>query len=49
LSPEAIADLEDEAAELNRQAAEVTAKVREMLQSAGETQDQAEAEIEADE
>jgi len=47
LSPEAIADLEDEAAELNAQAEEATAKVKEMLESAGKTQDEADAELEA--
>jgi hypothetical protein len=47
LSPEAIADLEDEAAELNAQAEAATAKVKEMLDKAGRTQDAADAEIEA--
>ena len=49
LSPEAIADLEDEAAELNAQAEEATAKVKEMLQKADKTQSEADAELEADE
>ena len=49
LSPEAIADLEDEAAELNAQAEEATAKVKEMLESAGKAQAEADAELEADE
>ena len=48
LSPEAVADLQDEAAELNQQAAEVTARVKEMLQSAGKTQAEADAELEGD-
>ena len=47
LSPEAIADLSDEAAELNAQAEEATAKVKEMLEKAGKTQDAADAELEA--
>jgi hypothetical protein len=47
LSPEAIADLEDEAAELNAQAEEATAKVKEMLQKADKTQGEADAELEA--
>ena len=49
LSPDAIADLQDEAAALNQQAADATARVKAMLQSAGEAQDEAEDEIEADE
>ena len=49
LSPEAVADLQDEAAELNQQAADVTEKVKAMLQSAGKVQDEAEAELEAEE
>mgnify|MGYP001813178189 FL=1 len=49
LSSEAIADLEDEAAELNAQAEEATAKVKEMLESAGKAQAEADAELEADE
>ena len=47
LSPEAIADLEDEAVELNAQAEAATAKVKEMLDKAGKTQDAADAELEA--
>lgn len=49
LSPEAIAELEDEAAELNEQAATATAKIKEMLETVGKTQAEAEAEIEATE
>ncbi|MEE4271501.1 MAG: DUF2959 family protein [Thermoanaerobaculales bacterium] len=49
LSPEAIADLEDEAAELNAQAEAATAKVKDMLANAGKTQAEADAELEADE
>ena len=49
LSPGAIADLEDEAAELNEQAAKATAKVKEMLETAGKIQAEADAEIEATE
>jgi hypothetical protein len=49
LSPEAIADLADEAAELNAQAEAATAKVKEMLETAGKTQAAAEAEIETTE
>ena len=49
LSPEAVADLQDEAEALNQQAADVTAKVKAMLQSAAETQVQAEADIEGGE
>ncbi|MEX1310952.1 MAG: DUF2959 family protein, partial [Candidatus Sulfomarinibacteraceae bacterium] len=49
LSPEAIADLSDEAAELNAQAEAATAKVKEMLDKAGKTQDAADAELEASE
>jgi uncharacterized coiled-coil DUF342 family protein len=49
LSPEAIADLQDEAEALNQQAEEVTARVKELLQSAGKTQVEADAELEADE
>jgi chromosome segregation ATPase len=48
LSPEAIADLQDEAEELNRQAEETTAKVTELLESAGKTQDEAEDAVEED-
>ena len=47
LSPEAIADLEDEAAALNQQAEAAIAKVKQMLDEAGKTQAEAEAEIEA--
>ena len=47
LSPEAIADLEDEAAELNAQAEAATAKVKEMLETADKTQGEADAEFEA--
>ena len=47
LSPEAIADLEDEAAELNAQAEAATAKVKEMLDKADTTRDAADAELEA--
>jgi hypothetical protein len=47
LSPEAVADLQDEAAELNQRAADVTEKVKAMLQSAGKVQHEAEAELEA--
>jgi Zn-dependent oligopeptidase len=46
LSPEAIADLSDEAAELNAQAEAATAKVKEMLETAGKTQAAADAELE---
>ena len=49
LSPEAVADLQDEAEKLNQQAEEVTARVKALLQSAGETQDDAEADLEGDE
>jgi len=49
LSPAAVADLKDEAEALNQQAAEVSAKVKELLQSAGKTQDEADAELEAEE
>jgi len=49
LSPEAVADLQDEAEVLNQQAAEVTARVKELLQKAGEAQDEAEAELEGEE
>ena len=49
LSPEAVADLQDEAETLNQQAEEVTARVKALLQSAGETQDEAEADLEGDE
>ncbi len=48
LSPDAIADLEDEAAELNEKAEATTAKVKDMLANAGKTQDAADAEIEAE-
>jgi DNA-binding ferritin-like protein len=49
LSPEAVADLQDEAEELNQQAKEVAAKVKEMLQSAEKAQDEVEAELEGEE
>jgi hypothetical protein len=49
LSPEAIADLEDEAAELNAQAEAATAKVKAMLETAGKTQAEADAELDAEE
>jgi chromosome segregation ATPase len=48
LSPEAIADLQDEAEELNRQAEEAKARVTKLLQSAGKTQDEAEEALEGD-
>jgi len=48
LSPEAVADLQDEAEALNQQATEVTAKVKEMLQSAEKAQDEVEAELEGE-
>jgi len=47
LSPEAIADLEDEAAALNQQAEATIAKVKQMLDEAGKTQAEADAEMEA--
>jgi len=47
LSPEAIADLSDEAAELNRQAEAATTKVKEMLEKAGKTQHEADTELES--
>jgi hypothetical protein len=49
LSPEAIAELKDEAAELNEQAATATAKIKEMLETAGKAQTEADAELEAEE
>ena len=49
LSPEAIADLEDEAAELHAQAEDAPATVKEMWQMAVQTQSEADAELEADE
>ena len=49
LSPEAIADLEDEAAALNQQAEAAIAKVKQMLDEAGKTQAEADAELEAKE
>jgi len=49
LSPEAVADLQDEAEELNQQAADATAKIKELLQSAGKAQAEADAELEGDE
>ena len=49
LSTEAIADLQDEAEELNQQAEEATARVTELLESAGKTQDEAEDAVEEDE
>lgn len=48
LSPEAIADLQDEAAALNQKAEEAAVKVRELLESAGKTQDEADAELEGE-
>jgi len=48
LSPAAIADLADEAAMLNEQAAAATAKVKEMLESAGKIQEEADAEVGAE-
>ena len=48
LSPEAVADLQDEAEALNQQAEATTAKVKEMLQAAGKTQAEADAELETD-
>ncbi len=48
LSPEAVADLQDEAEALNQQAETVTARVKEMLQAAGKTQAEADAELEGD-
>lgn len=47
LSPEAIADLSDEAAALNQQAEAAIAKVKQMLEAAGKDQAEAEAEMEA--
>ncbi len=49
LSPEAIADLQDEAAALNQQADEVTTRVQELLQAAGKTQVEADAAVDAEE
>lgn len=49
LSPAAIADLQDEAEALNLQASEATVKVKALLQSAGETQHEAEAAIDEEE
>jgi hypothetical protein len=49
LSPEAVADLQDEAEALNQQAEEVTARVRELVAAAGKTQVEADAELEGDE
>jgi hypothetical protein len=46
LSPEAIADLSDEAAELNEQAEAASAKVKEMIEKAGKTQAEADSELE---
>ena len=46
LSPEAIADLEEEAKALNQQAEEVTAKVKQLVEAAGTAQAEAEAELE---
>jgi len=48
LSPEAIADLEDEAAELNAQAEAATSNVKDMLANACKTQDEADDALEAD-
>jgi hypothetical protein len=47
LSPDAIADLSDEAAALNQQAEAAIAKVKQMLEEAGKTQAEADAEMEA--
>jgi hypothetical protein len=49
LSPEAVADLKDEAAALNQQVAEVTEKVKQMLQSATKAQQEAEEDLAGDE
>jgi hypothetical protein len=49
LSPEAVEDLQDEAAALNRQAEEVIEKVKAMLQAAGKEQDEAEAVVDEEE
>jgi len=49
LSPEAVEDLQDEAEALNQQAAEASAKVKELVQSAGKTQIEADAALEVDE
>ena len=46
LSPEAVADLKDEATKLNQQAEEATAKVKELLQTAGKIE--ADAELKPD-
>ena len=43
-----MADLQDEAEELNQQADTVTARVKELLQAAGKTQAEADAELDAD-
>jgi hypothetical protein len=48
LSPEAVADLQDEAEALNQQAAEVTERVETMLQSAADTQGEADTELGSD-
>jgi hypothetical protein len=48
LSPEAIADLDDEASELNEKAEAATAKVKDMLANAGRTQAAADAELDAE-
>ena len=48
LSPEAIADLQDEAEALNQQAAEVSERIRGLLESAGKTQAEAEADIDGE-
>ena len=48
LSPEAVADLQDEAEALNQQAEATTAKVKELLQVAGKTQAEADAELEGE-
>lgn len=47
LSPAAIADLGDEAAELNQQADAATARVKEMLEKAGNAKAEADAELES--
>ena len=48
LSPDAVADLQDEAEALNQQATEVAAKVKEMLQTAEKAQDEADADLEGE-
>jgi len=48
LSPGAVADLKDEQAALNQQADEVKARIKELIESAGKTEAEASAEIEAE-